>query len=178
MITYKGFKKDLTCRGKQFEIGSLNAEPKAKCANTGNHSAENPIDVLRYSPDISDSVYCVCNAGGDIDEDANDSKVASTELEIIRVLSLRDFFLHILIYLSKHPDVEHYKVKREEGKTGEDGYVIVCGEHPTAQGQKAGDILALLQVDSHGKAHALNVLTVGQNGIKAGKIYNVFGGEE
>lgn len=52
MIAYKGFNKDLACtlgNGTfRYEIGKTYTESEAKCANTGFHCVEEPIEVLRW----------------------------------------------------------------------------------------------------------------------------------
>ena len=86
MIAYKGFCPGLVCRGYQFKMG-LNVTEKANCAENGFHCAEDPLDCLRYYGDINHSEYYIVNAGGDIDEDAIDSKISCTELTILKKLS-------------------------------------------------------------------------------------------
>lgn len=75
MIAYKGFKKDLTCRGYQFYADRVNETEKANCAQNGFHCAENPLDCFSYYADWRNSVYYIVKAEGDLDEDAVDSKV-------------------------------------------------------------------------------------------------------
>ena len=61
MIAYKGFNKDLTCtmgKGRfQYEVGKSYKEDSAKCASTGFHCTEEPIEVLSwYGNDSRDIV--------------------------------------------------------------------------------------------------------------------------
>ena len=44
---YKGFDKDLKCRGFQFEIGKEFEEPAATAYEKGFHACEMPIEVLK-----------------------------------------------------------------------------------------------------------------------------------
>ena len=102
MIAYKGFEPGLVCRDYQFVMGK-NVTEQANCAANGFHCAENPLVCLSYYPDMTRSVYCVVEAGGDMDEDARDSKIACTELTIVKQLSMEEFFLHALAYMVDHP---------------------------------------------------------------------------
>ena len=81
MIAYKGFRPGLICRGYQFVMG-LNTTEKANCRENGFHCAEDPLDCLSYYSSLEHSEYYIVNAGGDIDEDEHDSKIACTELTV------------------------------------------------------------------------------------------------
>ena len=83
MIAFKGFNSDMSCRGYKFAMG-INRTEKANCASNGFHCTENPLDCLNYYPRIDNSVYCIVDACGDVDEDDNDSKISCTELNIIK----------------------------------------------------------------------------------------------
>ena len=102
MYAYKGFEPDLSCRGYRFIMGK-NVTPEANCASTGFHCAEDPLDCLTYYSDMDRSIYCLVQPCGDIDEDDRDSKIACTELTILRQLTRKEFFLHALAYMVDHP---------------------------------------------------------------------------
>lgn len=54
---YKGFNKDLQCRGFQYEIGKEYEEETANLCHAGFHACEYPLDVFGYySP--ADSRFC------------------------------------------------------------------------------------------------------------------------
>ena len=140
MIAYKGFNKGFICRGYQFSPGE-NITEEANCAQNGFHSAENPLDCITYYGNIKDSVYCIVEVSVDIDEDDRDSKIASTELRIIKQLTLEEFFLHGLAFMVDHPKrtwSDHVKKNRA---TASNGYAVVRGPDPIAKG-RLGDILA------------------------------------
>ena len=102
MIAYKGFRPGLICRGYQFVMG-LNTTEKANCRENGFHCAEDPLDCLSYYSSLEHSEYYIVNAGGDIDEDEHDSKIACTELTVIKRLTKEELFLHGLAYMADHP---------------------------------------------------------------------------
>jgi hypothetical protein len=83
MKAYKGFDKNLKCRGMQYEFGSTyeTDKPPIKCGANGFHSCEYPMDVFGYYGP-ADSRFCEVEADGAIDRDNQDSKVASSKITI------------------------------------------------------------------------------------------------
>ena len=80
MKCYKGFDKDLKCRGFQYEIGKEYEENAADICRKGFHACENPMDVFGYY-NPADSRYC------EVDLDTNeqtekDSKRVGKKIKI------------------------------------------------------------------------------------------------
>ena len=80
MKCYKGFDKDLKCRGFQYEIGKEYEENTADICHKGFHACENPMDVFGYYTP-ADSRYC------EVDLDTNeqtgeDSKRVGKKIKI------------------------------------------------------------------------------------------------
>ena len=79
--SYKGFNKDMTCRGFQYEEGKEYEEETADVCHSGFHACEHPLDCLGYySP--NESVYHEVEQNGEFDRGEDDSKVASTKIKI------------------------------------------------------------------------------------------------
>ena len=57
MKAYKGFDKDMKCRGFQFEEGKTYHEEKAELCKSGFHACTRPIDVLNYYSPGAGSIY-------------------------------------------------------------------------------------------------------------------------
>lgn len=160
-LAYKAFEPGLVCRGVAFKgVGELNVTSEANCAKNGWHCAEDPADCLRYYPDVGRSVYTIVGVGGDVDEDDVDSKISCTELTILRVLELKDYFLHVLLYMARHPEKECYVAKKGRGEAHH-GYVVVRGQTPYAKG-KDGDILAMAR-EENGEITQIEVWRVGED---------------
>ena len=82
MKVYKGFNKDMTCRGYQFEEGKEYTEENAVLCKSGFHACTDPLDCLAYYRP-SESVYHEVELG-DISKDrsSNDSKVCGRRILI------------------------------------------------------------------------------------------------
>ena len=106
MIVYKGMRGNMTCTmGKgiyQYEVGKTYREEQSKAANTGFHSVENPLYVLHWYG-TGDSRYFMCEAGGSIDEAKEDNKIASTELTILKELTIKELAGHGMMWMVNHP---------------------------------------------------------------------------
>ena len=86
MKAYKGFDKDLKCRGFQYEIGKEYTEEDAEICRKGFHACENPMDVFGYYAP-ADSRYC------EVDLDANeqtsdDSKRVGSQIKVSAEIGL------------------------------------------------------------------------------------------
>ena len=79
--SYKGFNKDMTCRGFQYEEGKDYETDRAEACETGFHACEYPLDCFGYySP--SKSVLHEVTQSGELSYHNDDSKVASTKIHI------------------------------------------------------------------------------------------------
>ena len=81
MKAFKGFSKDLTCRGFQYEEGKEFHTEKAECCEEGFHACEYPLDCFGYySP--AQSVFHEVELSGDMDRRSDDTKVCATDIKI------------------------------------------------------------------------------------------------
>ena len=90
--TYKGFDKDMTCRGFQYEVGKeYEHQGEVKACESGFHACENPFDVLGFYPPCDGKGnlrrYCEVEQRGELDRSEND-KVCSSRLRIIAEIGL------------------------------------------------------------------------------------------
>ena len=152
MIAFKGFNQDLSCtmgNGTfQYEVGKTYTENKAKCASTGFHCVEEPIEVLSW---YLNGRYCIVDAKGDIHEDGKD-KISCSEIMLLKEISLVELGMLECKWLQNHPDRKYSSnVCRDEGyERGENRIVIVRGKHPKAAGA-IGVTMFLLKENPHSR---------------------------
>ncbi len=128
MKGFKGFNKDLKCRGFQFEQGKEYKEEKAECCETGFHFCENPLDVFGYYPP-SNSRYCEVEGSGQIDkENRDDSKVAASQIKIGLEIGLPGLIKAGVEYIKSNVDWENAK----ETNTGYQSVATNTGDYSAA----------------------------------------------
>ena len=81
MKAYKGFDKDLKCRGFQYEEGKEYQEQEAALCRKGFHACENPLDTFRYYPP-TDFRYCEVEIDDNGQRNNEDSKVCGKYIKI------------------------------------------------------------------------------------------------
>ena len=90
IIAYKGFNKDLTCRGFQYEVGKEYTEEKVSICNSGFHACENPFDVLDFYGDALDNRFCKVEQSGLIEKD--NKKQVSSKIKVVAEIGFAGLF--------------------------------------------------------------------------------------
>lgn len=78
MRAFKGFNKDLTCRGYQYEEGKEFHTERAECCDTGFHACEYPLDCFGYY-DPAHSVFHEVELSGEMDKSRDNTKVSVSD---------------------------------------------------------------------------------------------------
>ena len=88
--SYKGFDKDMQCRGFQYEVGKeYDMDGEIKCCNRGFHACKSPLEVWGYY-DMLNSRFAEVEQSGKIDEEKKSTKVCSSHIKIKAELKLAD----------------------------------------------------------------------------------------
>lgn len=107
--TYKGFDKDLKCRGYQYEVGKeYEHKGFVKCCNSGFHACENPLEVLGYY-DPANSRYFEVEQSGELQKDDDGSKVASSKISIKCEIGLRGLIAAGVKFILEKVDFKNAK---------------------------------------------------------------------
>lgn len=88
ITSYKGFDKNMQCRGFQYEVGKeYEMDGEVKCCNQGFHACKSPLEVWDYY-DMLDSRYAEVEQSGKIDAGENSTKICSSHIKIKAELEL------------------------------------------------------------------------------------------
>ena len=119
--SYKGFNKDMTCKGFQYEEGKEYETERAECCETGFHACEYPLDCFsHYAP--NDSVYHEVEQDGDIDRKDGGTKIASTKIKIGARISIAGIVKAAIEYTMS-------RTKKEASKDDDYGASSATGDY-------------------------------------------------
>ena len=80
---YKGFDKDLKCRGFQYEVGKEYREDEAALCKKGFHACENPLDIFNYYHPSKGSRFCEVELDEVTDErQSDDTKLCGKVIKV------------------------------------------------------------------------------------------------
>ena len=129
VIAYKGFNKDLTCRGFQYEIGKEYEEKEVSVCSSGFHACENPFDVLGFYGDVLNNRFCKVEQSGIIKKD--DKKQASSKIKVVAEIGFAGLFKAGVEWIKEitnpTPIIKEIKGKNDEDKIGSSGYSAQIG---------------------------------------------------
>lgn len=166
MKAYKGFNKDMTCRGFQYEIGKAYETDAADLCSIGFHACENPLDCFGYYAPAA-SRYCEVEIEDNGQRSPEDSKVVGRKIKIGAELSTEQICrLHFEYVRSRcDPAKTNAAGDRESASAGERGSAS-AGWSGSAS---AGD---------YGVSASRGSSSAGENGVAAarGKHAKVRGG--
>ena len=115
---YKGFDKDLKCRGRQYTEGvEDHVSDVARLCKEGVHACERPLDVFEYY-DPADSVYHEVELAGVLDEHKEGSKICGTDIKVKGKLDIAGLVKAQIEYTKFHCTNEHTAGNRGTATAG------------------------------------------------------------
>jgi hypothetical protein len=117
---WKGFDKDMKCRGFQYEEGKTYETDKAVICQEGFHFCTDPFDVLNYY-NLADSTFAEVESQGETVTHNEDSKVATTKIKINAQLSLGNFINAAVSFIMD-------KCQKEKQASGDDSKLAASGD--------------------------------------------------
>lgn len=176
MKAYKGFNKDFTCRGFQFEEGKEYEEEEAVLCEKGFHACTNPLDVLNYYNDV-EGKYCEVELDEvSNDKKENDSKICGKRIKINAEIGFVGLFKMGIEWLkeqtifSKNDTKELEKSSGYGAKIGSSGKnsVVMCAGNNSIAKAKIGSWITLAEWgrDDNGDWIPINVVTKRVDGVE------------
>jgi len=176
IVAFKGFDKDLRCRGFQFEVGKTYAHTgEVKACESGFHACEHPLNVFDYyAPAFSR--FAEVELSGDLSRHDGDTKIAAGQITIKAELRIPDLVARAIKWVMD-------RTHSEEGAsaTGYQGAASATGPRGAAsatgyQGRASGAdgcALFLVERDDDWKIVAVWAGVVGRDGIKPDTFYTL-----
>ena len=199
MKAYKGFDKDLKCRGYQYQIGGEYTEDSAELCKKGFHACELPHDIFNYYAP-AESRFCEVDLDATDEQNSEDSKRVGTRIKIGSEISAADIAkISVKAFFDRMQFAEKIAssntnnagdcgaanagnygaaVVRDGGKAkvGKGGVAVGLGKEAMASGA-IGAVLVLTERDSrYNIINAAAVIVDGEK-IKANTYYAMKNGE-
>ena len=171
--SYKGFDKDLKCRGFQYEIGKEYEEPEADVCRAGFHACERPLDVFNHYCPVN-SRFCEVEQSGELSRDTVDSKVASTKIKIGAEIGIPGLVKAQIEWVKAHTTTEH--TDPERATAGDCGAATAgsCGAATAGnRGAATAGSYGAATAGDCGAATARGKASVGENGLAVARGNNV-----
>ncbi|HCI3215274.1 TPA: hypothetical protein NOW46_003399 [Salmonella enterica] len=187
IVTFKGFNKDLKCRGFQFAIGeTFHHDGKVEACGSGFHACECPFDVFSYYPP-AESRYAETISFGIIDsEEGGDTKIASSSITIKDELTLPQFIQRGIEWIWSKIDksLEQQIMcgnRSAATNTGNRSAAEVSGSQSVAASlgikgksrASEGGAIVLCYRDKNGELIHIRASKVGENGIMPNTWYQL-----
>ena len=124
MKAYKGFNKDLTCRGYQYEVGKTHIyEGDIQICKKGFHACENPLDVLDTDYCSIDNKFCEVEVDGDIQKE--DKKLVCSSIKLTAEIGFIGLFKAGIEWLKQvtNPQaiIDNTKIENQSGNSAQIG---------------------------------------------------------
>ena len=169
--SYKGFDKDLKCKGFQYEIGKEYEMENIEICKRGFHACENPFDIFNYY-DMLDSRFCEVEQSGVIQREGNDTKICSSKIKIIRELKLRDMINLGIEWLNKSTSQsrttsgniinDNGRVFPQIGSSGDSAQIGSSGNYAQINSEGEDSVIMCAGINSMAKAKRGSWITLAE----------------
>jgi hypothetical protein len=189
VIAYKGFHKDLTCNGFQYEVGKTYKHdgPVERCEQ-GFHACESPLDVWAYYG-VTESRFAIVEMSGKLDREKDgDTKIAAAEITIKAELTLPEFIKRGVEWLieatkgKKDSSSGHYAQIGSSGDyarieaTGKNAVIASAGHNAIVRGA-GGAWVSVAEFNDKSECVGFATGCIGKNGLKPNTWYRAEGGK-
>ena len=155
MKAFKGFNKDLTCRGFQYKVGETYEEEKAELCRAGFHACESPVACLQHY-DPATSVYHEVELEEVSNEKETDTKRVGKKITIGAEIGIPEICRLTFEYVKEHCTNEN---------NAEAGKPATAGEYGAATAGYAGAATA----GNRGAATSRGKSATGEQGLSVAR---------
>ena len=132
MKAFKGFNKNLTCRGFQYKVGETYEEEKAELCHAGFHACESPVACLQhYNP--ATSVYHEVELEEVSNEKDTDTKRVGKKITIGAEIGIPEICRLTFEYVKEHCTNENNAEAGKPATAGEYGAATSRGKSATGE---------------------------------------------
>jgi hypothetical protein len=143
IIAYKGFDKNLCCKGFQYEVGKEYELPKGEkpeVCSKGFHACTSPLEVLDYyfmDNNANLSRFCEVEQSGKFSKEENSTKVASSKIKIKAEITFADLIKLGIEWLKEKASTENLKTNLNDngvsnaniGSSGYSARIVSSGNY-------------------------------------------------
>ena len=165
---YKGFDKDLKCRGFQYEIGKqyeLKEGEHPVACERGFHACPNPNDLFAFYSPSEGNRYCEVELSGEIDDSESD-KIAASRIKIIKELTIFEVANLKKDYTESHTD-------DKKSNTGNRSSASNTGNRSSAEVSGKDSVAAVFGCDCKARAAKGCALFLTERGEWNGETYPI-----
>ena len=177
MTHYKGFDKNLKCRGYQYEVGKeYEQDGKVKCCENGFHACEAPLAVFNYYPP-AESRYCEVEQSGNIHNEGD--KTASSKIKIGAEIGIPGLVKAHVEWVKANVNTESAATNTGDRSaatnTGYQSAATNTGDQSAATVGKGGSVAIVTGFDSKARADIGSAIVVCERGEWNGETYPLIG---
>ena len=136
MKAFKGFNKDLTCRGFQYKVGETYEEENAELCHAGFHACESPVACLQHYNPVT-SVYHEVELEEVSNEKDTDTKRVGKKITIGAEIGIPEICRLTFEYVKEHCTNENNAEAGKPATAGEYG-AATAGEYGAATAGNRG----------------------------------------
>lgn len=192
MKAYKGFNKDMICRGFQYKEGETYETDAAKLCESGFHACEDPLDCfVYYAP--GQSVFREVELDDVSEKRSNNSKVVAKMIKIGAEIGIAgiakahvEYVNERIVETKKVSNDKDYSAATNTGNasaatnTGKGGVAIVTGYKSKAKGAVGSAICVCERGEWNGEEYpllAIKAAIIDGEVLKADTFYTLVNGE-
>ena len=146
IVCWKGFDKNLSCQGYQYEVGQTYEHAGLVVAcSSGFHACENPMDVWGHYGLGEDNRFARVTLSGELSREGSDSKIAAGKITIDEELRLPDIIAAAVRWVidatkSKGDDPSGHSARI--GSSGDSAQIGSSGDYAQIEATGADAVVA------------------------------------